>query len=160
MQSKDKMLNRIRPIFNVKKYRFWMIFSFIIISGIYWALTFMYVYEYSPIRYAEMNGFYFTIASLLLSTVLAILTALNIGILMYKLDSRKKANKGFFGLGTLAGIAGTGCPTCGALLASLVGAPLGLMFLPLKGLEFKLVGIVALIVALHFSTKDISCKKC
>lgn len=148
------MFNKIRPIFNVKKYRFWIIISFIVIFSIYWTLTFMYVYKYSPIRYAEMNGFYFTIASLLLNTALAGLTALNIGILMHKLDLRKTANKGFLGLGTLVGFAGTGCPTCGALLVSLVGAPLGLMFLPLKGIEFKLVGVVALIVALHFSIRD------
>lgn len=53
---------------------------------------------------------------------------------------------------------GVGCPTCGALLFGLIGAPLALMSFPLRGFELQLGSILLLGISIHFIAQSINAK--
>lgn len=71
------------------------------------------------------------------------------------------SGKGFFGfIGSGIGAFGIGCPTCGAFLFGLIGAPLALTYLPFRGAELRFAGIGILALSIYFTGKSIrgSCK--
>lgn len=162
------MLDKIKSVLGIRKYLILTIIFSIVLFIVYWILTFMFTYKYSPAVYAQMNGTGFLIFSLVLNLILALLTAVNISVVIYKLNVRKTLSKTSVGKqgtasfgGTVAGVVSSGCPTCGALLPGLIGSSLGLGLLPFKGLEIKLLGIGILTLALYAGTKKIDkCEMC
>lgn len=162
------MFAKIKSILGVRKYLILTIVLSVVLFFVYWYLTFMFTYKNSPFVYAQMNGETFLIFSLALNAFLALLTAVNIAVIIYKIDVRKTLTKTSVGRqgtasfgGTVAGVVSSGCPTCGVLLPGIVGSSLGLGLLPLKGLEIKLLGVGILTLALYAGTKKVDkCENC
>lgn len=166
------MLKEIKSILGIKKYLIWTVLSSIVMFVAYWFLTFMFTYNYSPAIFAQINGLWYMIFSLIFNAFISILVGVSVAVLVYKLDMRKKtrttqslskvgvAGATSFG-GTTVGVAASGCPVCGALLPSLVGVPLGLGVLPFKGLELKLLSTAILLGTLYFGTRNSDkCEAC
>ena len=93
---------------------------------------------------------------------LALLSGINISLLIFYLKNKARALKiaGISGLGLAIGLLGIGCGACGSLiLSSIFGLSFAVGFiglLPLKGLEFGLLGIIILIISIYLITKKIS----
>ncbi|MBS3085990.1 hypothetical protein J4225_04890 [Candidatus Pacearchaeota archaeon] len=109
----------------------------------------------------DMSGasyIYGTIASIIL---LSGLFGIYLSLIVYKFSFAFVGRKGLFGIGGgFIGALGVGCPTCGALLLGLFGAPLALMYFPFQGAELRIAGIIILAFSVHFIAKSIdkSCK--
>lgn len=100
--------------------------------------------------------------SALSTIVIALLFGMYIGLLAYFLRHRAKevrqngVAQGFLGL--VSGILGVGCAACGSFLftsLSFVGASGVLTFLPLGGLEFGILGMILLAMAIYMTAKKI-----
>lgn len=99
-------------------------------------------------------------ATLAVSAATAILFGMNVAMLAYHLKRKVKLERsiGTSFAGVVFGILGVGCASCGSvILTSFFGtaAALGVLgVLPLKGLEFGLIGIAILTASvLHLSKK-------
>src|SRR3989344_6556863 len=105
-----------------------------------------------------MSGVNFIYLSILLITIMSILFGIYLSLVMFKFSfiNAKKGAFGFFG--GIIGAFGVGCPTCGAFLFGLIGAPLALMLLPYRGLELQVVGILLLILSVFFVGKGLTGK--
>ena len=114
-------------------------------------LTVFTVFQYSLSIYIQMNGFYYTVVSMLLNVLISVLVGINTAILAYNIDMKKSVCS--ISGGAIA-IFTSGCPTCGALLFSLLGYPLALMALPWKGLELKIVSIILLALYIQLITSN------
>ena len=103
----------------------------------------------------------FTPFSLALTITIVLLSGINISLLWFYLKNKIKlehsAGIGF--LGTLAGLFGVGCASCGSvLLSSLFGlsATVGFLgVLPLEGAEFGQLGLVILAWSIYLLAKKI-----
>lgn len=105
----------------------------------------------------------FSLLSASYTAVIAVLFGIYIAMLIYFLKHRVKevkqsgATTGFFGI--TSGIVGTGCAACGSLLLTVLSS-LGLggliAFLPLKGGEFGIIGVLLLFIAVYSLSKMIS----
>jgi len=142
-----------------KKYLLTLIIGFIVIFGLSYYLTVATVTGKSLSSYAYMSGWAFTIISLSLSILFSLFFALYISLFLFKRDmikasiSKKKSAVSVGGL--FSGLIASGCPTCGALLLGWLGFPLGLLALPFRGLELKLLSILAIYGAIYFLHKEI-----
>lgn len=91
----------------------------------------------------------------------AILSGINISLLVYYLIHRitleRAAGTGLFG--TIAGLLGVGCASCGSvILSSIVGLGASTSFLgilPFKGIEFGILGIVMILFSIQLLAKKI-----
>lgn len=108
----------------------------------------------------------FTLFSASYTITISILFGVYVGMMTYFLRRRiKEVGKemgqggvatGF--LGILSGILGVGCAACGSFLLTsltLFSASGVLVFLPLGGSEFGVIGIILLILAIHITAKKI-----
>lgn len=106
-----------------------------------------------------MSGMTFTISSLFLSLLTAILFGIYLSLLIFKKDISKKVEiktGATAGFASLAGAVATGCPSCGIPLLGFVGfSPLAMMALPFEGLEIKFIGVLLLIISIYFVIKSI-----
>ena len=57
--------------------------------------------------------------------------------------------------GAAVGLFASGCPTCGAPLFALFGAPLALFSLPFRGLELKVLSIALLVLSIYLLVENI-----
>lgn len=122
-----------------------------IFFAISYYLTVMNVYQNSLAIYIQMNGLYYTIASLSLNVIIAILIGMLAALITYRLDAKKS---GCGMSGSMFAAISSGCPTCGAPLLALVGIPLGLIALPLRGVELKLISILMLSISIYLISSD------
>tara|TARA_B100002051_G_scaffold276795_1_gene328271 strand:- start:1763 stop:2239 length:477 start_codon:yes stop_codon:yes gene_type:complete len=107
----------------------------------------------------------FTVWSAAYLIVVALLFGLNIALLVYYIRRRqgpvteKKAQIASIG-GAVSAFLGIGCAACGSVVLTavfgLAGAGAVLTFLPLHGLEFGLVGIFSLSLAIRYLAKKIN----
>ncbi len=144
----------------LKRKRYTIIASVVAVAfaSISYYLTVNSIYHKSIFVFAEMNGSLFTIVTLTLGAVIAILLGFHIALLVFRRDiikSRAMGDKVSSVGGATAGILASGCPSCGAPLLGLVGLPLGLVSLPFKGIELKLLSIILLSLAIFIVTKNI-----
>ena len=104
----------------------------------------------------------FTVAGRLVIISLALLVGINVSCVVFYLKRQTKVLKaaGAGGLGLAIGLLGAGCGSCGSIiLASIFGltAALGFIsFLPFKGLEFGLLGIVLILISIYLLAKKIN----
>ncbi len=155
-------MKNIKAVLMQKKY--FLLFSIVSILSfaILYVLMFLAIYNYSMNLYIEMNGFYYTVATLLASAIISVLFGIYASLVFYRFGAARK-NKikiGTAGIASIvAGIVGTGCPMCGSFILGLFGAPLGLLFFPFKGLELKIFSIIVLAASIFLMSKNlVSCK--
>ncbi|MBI5135157.1 hypothetical protein HZA86_02900 [Candidatus Uhrbacteria bacterium] len=113
----------------------------------------------SIVAYSIMNGAAYTIGSLLLTMIIAIFFGIHGAVWLFWRDIRRKREKSKGSLvgigGALGGIVASGCPTCGAPLLALMGAPLALLSLPFRGIEIKVVSIALLISSTYWLLENV-----
>ncbi len=104
-----------------------------------------------------MSGVNYIYASFLLVLILSLLFGIYFSLVIFKLSfSMSIGKQGIAGsIGSLVGAFGVGCPTCGAFLFALIGAPLALMYLPFRGIELQIIGIFILVMSIYFTGKSI-----
>ena len=104
-----------------------------------------------------------TYLSLFLIFVTAILTGINITLVIQKLNEIQKLGKVHFAAGgsTLLGVVGGGCASCGLPVISLLGLSQSLVFLPFKGAELPYLSIILLLLSFYFLVRsDRNAKAC
>jgi len=108
--------------------------------------------------YVDMSGLAFTVFTLFLSLVISVLAGIYLSLFLMRrrLIKKKEIKNKLSGAGgTAVGLFATGCPTCGAPLFALFGAPLALFSLPFRGLELKVLSIVLLWLAIYLLVENI-----
>lgn len=149
-----------RRLFRKKKYR-----SIALISGLLYLLISLYLIQFS---YTSFEAFFShgtrAYIELFLMIIIAILFSINMMFVFYTFSNIKQyAHQTGTGIFSAAiGLLVAGCPACTigilALAIPYIGAVITLPILPLKGIEFQLIGIAVLIMGLHFLAKDLSCE--
>jgi len=157
-----RKMKNIKTALTRKKYFLLFSITSTLSFAILYVLMFLAIYDYSMDLYVEMNGFYYTAATLLASVIISVLLGIYASLVFYRFSvARKNGIKiGASGIaGVAAGIVGTGCPMCGSFILGLFGAPLGLLFFPFKGLELKFLSIIVLSASILLMSKNLaSCK--
>lgn len=105
----------------------------------------------------------FTLLSASYTVVIAVLFGVNLSMIVYYLRHKITETKqngiavGFFGMAS--GVIGMGCASCGTVLLtsifSLLGASWMLSFLPLRGGEFGILGVILLLISFYAMAKKI-----
>ena len=117
-----------------------------------------------PLHLLESITTNFTVLSASYTIAIAILTGINISLIVYLLRmNQKRMTKGGMTAGVsglIAGSLGMGCAACGSLILtsilSVVGGAGILAFLPLKGGEFGIIGVVLLGYSTYLLSKHIN----
>ena len=103
----------------------------------------------------------FTPFSRITTLAIALLTGMSISLFVFYIKVRRTFERtiGTTAFGTLLGMLGVGCATCGSVVvASVIGVGATATFvglLPLKGAEFGILGVVVLLYANHPLAKKI-----
>ena len=99
--------------------------------------------------------------SLFISLFISFLSSINFAMFVYYIKRRLQISRefglGFFG--SLLGIFGVGCASCGSVIIASIFGLTGSVFLtkfPLKGLEIGLLAILAILTSIYFLTKKIN----
>jgi len=98
-----------------------------------------------------------------ISTVtLSVLTGVALSMLAFKIKVAKADVKDSSGIiGTIFGVLVPGCATCGIGILAILGFTSALLILPLKGLEFAILGIAILSATILYTSKQIvECPAC
>ncbi len=157
-----KGFDNIRHVISQRNYFLIFLASANIFFGITYFLTLATITGYSLQIFVMMNGLRYAVLTLFMSAGISLLFGLWLSLLIYRIRLKRnglKANGSGF-IGSSAGIVGAGCPMCGSLILGLFGAPLGLFFLPFKGLEIKALSLIFLSSSVFIMSKDLNCKKC
>lgn len=88
--------------------------------------------------------------------ITAILTGLNLTLLVQRLSSLKNSGKLRLMIGgsSVIGIIGSGCASCGLSLLTLIGLGGSLAFLPFRGTEISIITVVILTYSTYILTKS------
>ena len=129
----------------------------------FWLLTFYFSPTPLP-DYIKMYGIPFTVTTVALGSVIAILTGINTSLIIYR--KRMTGSLGFKKGGTssacsaFTGAVASGCPVCTMPLLGIFGLGGALALFPLQGLELKAAAIFVLVVSLYYTAKNvrITCK--
>lgn len=104
----------------------------------------------------------FTVLSASYTIAIAFLAGINVALFVYYVKRQKQLAQGGLTVGSVgivSGIFGMGCAACGSLiLASLFGTAGGLSviaFLPLRGGEFGILGVILLGISTYLLAKQI-----
>ncbi|MHB1316753.1 MAG: hypothetical protein ACYCZW_02755 [Minisyncoccota bacterium] len=166
----------LRLVFKIPQYRFLSLFIFIVIM-----LFAIWLPNLSFIAHAITSTSFsigqkvsilmgslgaiktnFTPLSRTLTTVVAILFAIQISVITFYIKRRINLQKaaGISGIGIFSGILGVGCASCGSvILSAIFGVSATASFigiLPLKGQEFGILSIVIIGYTLFYITKKIN----
>jgi len=153
---KQSWINLIK-VFSYKKFRIITWITALIFFGILYYLMVSTVANNSLKIAIMMSGVNFIYLTVLLITIMSILFGIYLSLVVFKFSFINTKKGGVFGFfGGIIGAFGVGCPTCGAFLFGLIGAPLALMYFPFKGLEIQILGILLLIVSIFFITKSMN----
>lgn len=94
-----------------------------------------------------------------LTIATAVLLGVNVGMMVYYLsESRgrmKLADGKMTFAGTIGGMLGVGCASCGSLILSMVGLSGAIALFPLRGLEFSIAAVLLLIASMAYTAKRI-----
>ncbi len=133
---------------------------FIVSSVVFYIISFVLMLgntSYNIFSYVEMNNFIYTLLNfILLAPIIAYTSLFLVNIFASIKDNTIRT---FGSGGLLASLFSMGCPTCGALLYSLIGLGAGLTLFPLKGLEIRLISLGLLVYASTKITPKL-CKEC
>ncbi len=155
-------INVIKQIYKNRKYFYITLIVAIVLFVVLYKLTLATIADNSLKIFIMMSGYNYTYFTLLSFVVISVLFGVYLSVFVYRfklikiMKEKKGTSIGFIGyLGLVAGVFGAGCPTCGSVVFALVGAPLALMYLPLRGLELRLLSIVILIVSIYLLTRSL-----
>ncbi len=152
----------ILSVLKRKKYAIVTLVSTFFMAAISYYLTIVNVAFHSFFVLLQMDGPLFTTVSFALSLTISALFGIYIGLLVFRHDlmkDNKNAKAVVSGIGgTIAGVLGAACPTCGAPLLAFFGAPLALMALPFQGLEIKVLSILLLLLSVYLLVQSIEKK--
>ncbi len=106
----------------------------------------------------SQNTLFYSIASVVLSILTALLFGVSSSMIIYLFKKKKKeagtsASTGFFG--TFFGAIASGCPVCGAYLLPLFGVAGSLAVFPFQGLEIRVLAILLLIFSITQSSNSV-----
>lgn len=103
-----------------------------------------------------------TVVGFVLLILTAILTGLNISLLVKVLKGlRKQGNlKLVVGGSTFIGIVGSGCASCGLPALALLGLGGSVAYLPLKGMELSYLSVILLSISFYLLVKQNNINKC
>ncbi len=133
----------------------------IALGSLFWYLTF----SFTPLpEYLKMYGITFTVSTVTLGFVIAVLTALNSSLVIFRkkmtgsLGFKKGATSST--CSAFTGAVASGCPVCTMPILGVFGIGSAIALFPLQGIELKMAAIVALIISLYFTTKNVkvTCK--
>ncbi len=116
--------------------------KFFILLGAVWLVNYYLTLaktSLSMYAYTEMNRMYSVWASLLSAPLVPIVALL---LLSAYRDLRNSELTAEGAGGTVAWLFSLGCPSCGALVYSLIGVSAGLAVLPFRGLELKAIALL------------------
>lgn len=154
------------PILKRKKYALIAVSATLLFGGLSYYLSVANVAFKSLFVLIEMDGPYFTAFSLFLSLIISILFGIYLALFFFRreiIKNESAAKSTILGTGgSVASVIASGCPTCGAPFLALFGVPLGLMSLPFRGLEIKVLSIILLSFSIYLLAqsieKKLSCK--
>lgn len=153
------LLAIIIPILKRKKYGLTAVGVTLIMFGLSYYLMVFNITDKNMVTYALMNGIWHTVVSFAFSVGISMFSGVYAAVWRLRRDiikQRKKSTGAVLGAGgALGGILAAGCPTCGAPLLALFGAPLALMSLPFAGLEIKALGLVLIGLSIYSLTEDV-----
>ncbi|SRR5579875_462214 len=130
---------------------------------LFWVLTFDLTPTPLP-KYIVMYGPSFTVITIVMGFVIAILTGINGALVICRKQMTGslgfKKSAGTSACSALTGAIASGCPVCTAPLLGVFGLGGALALLPFQGLELKAMAIIALGVALYYTAKNVktACK--
>ena len=121
--------------------------------GLSYYLMVFNITDKNIVAYAYMNGTWYTIGSLILTALISIMLGLYLAVWRFRRELAAARNTaGHAALsasGALGGLLAAGCPTCGAPLLALLGAPLALLALPFRGLELKALSLILIFLSVY-----------
>lgn len=154
----EKTKSTIENVFSNKKYLLISIVSGIALFSILYYFIVAKIADNSLRIAIMMSGAGYITWSVTLIFLTSLFFGIYLSLLVFKVSSSiaigGKSVVGAIGAG-IAGF-GVGCPTCGAVLFTLIGAPLALMYLPFKGVELQVLGVAFLLVSIYFVSNSIS----
>lgn len=133
----------------------------ITLGSLFWYLTF----SFTPLPdYIKMYGITFTVSTVSLGFAIAVLTALNSSLVIFRkkitgsLGFKKGATSST--CSAFTGAIASGCPVCTMPILGVFGLGGAIALFPLQGIELKIAATVALIISLYFTAKNvrIACK--
>lgn len=105
----------------------------------------------------------FSVLSAVYTIAIALLIGINVSLIIYNLKLRQRqfpaTGVTAGGLGIVSGIFGIGCAACGSLILMSVFGTAGaaiIAFLPLRGAEFGIIGVVLLGASTYLLAKQIT----
>ncbi|PIN95089.1 hypothetical protein COU53_01160 [Candidatus Pacearchaeota archaeon CG10_big_fil_rev_8_21_14_0_10_30_48] len=150
----------VKSVLSNKKYLLIMLGVGIVMFGILYYFMVAKIADNSLRIAIMMSGSWYITKTFISIMIISTMFGTYTSLLFFKItNSIAIGGKSFFGiLGALIGGFGVGCPTCGALLFGLIGAPLALMSFPLRGFELQLGSILLLGISIYFIAKSINAK--
>lgn len=128
------------------------------------ALYYFFLYKVTTLSvFFASNSALYNWLSIISTVLISVFFGIAISFLLWQLKKRKENNIAHFGNSFIASFLGaisTGCPVCGAFLASILGVSGGLAVFPFQGLEVKMVSLGLLTFAILSSAKVISNPTC
>ena len=153
-----KVRELIKSILSKRNYLILFICSSALLFFVFYILTLATVTNQSLGIFVMMNGLWYTIATFFLLALIAMLFGVYAALLVYTIRLKARNNKisGIFGgAGFLVGLFSAGCPMCGAFLFGLFGAPLALFFMPLKGIELRVLALLLMGISVYMIAKSL-----
>ncbi len=159
-------MSTMSPVGKVlKKPVFAMTFALISIAlgALFWSLTFDFTPTPLP-KYLQMYGVPFTVTTVTMGFIIAILTGLNTALVLCRKKMTGslgfKKGAGSSACSAFTGVVASGCPVCTAPLLAVFGLGGALALFPFQGLELKLAAIIVLGISLYYTSKNvkIACK--
>ena len=156
-QEFNETIEILKLVLSEKKYKLISLISGLIFFGFLYYFLVSEVAGNSIWISVMMSGPEFITFSVTTILITSILSGILLSMLFFKFSvCHSISGKGIFGfVGSGIGAFGVGCPTCGAFLFGLIGLPLALIYLPFKGLELQVLGILVLIVSIYLTGKSI-----
>lgn len=163
MNFREEFLNTlemIKLVLSKRKYLATSIVTGVVVFGFLYYLLVAKVADNSIWIAVMMSGPGYVTEVVVSSILISAGFGIYLSMIAYKyLSFSSISGKGFFGfIGSGIGAFGVGCPTCGAFLFGLIGAPLALTYLPFRGIELRILGILILFLSIYFVSKSMKGK--
>lgn len=128
------------------------------------ALYYFIFYQTTTLNvFFDLNSPFYNWFSIISTLLISLFFGIAMSFLIWQWKQQKESNPGQTGntfIASFFGAVSTGCPVCGAFLASVLGIGGGLVAFPFQGLEIKIISLGLLSFAIFSSAKSISTKDC